>query len=76
MVTAYVMVKVNTGEADRLKNAILDLDGVVDAHIVAGDVDIVAKLDVDSPGDVKAIAADGIQGIGGVEGTHTYVAME
>jgi DNA-binding Lrp family transcriptional regulator len=76
MVTAYVMVKANTGEADRLKSAILDLDGVVDAHIVAGDVDIVAKLDVDSPGDVKAIASDGIQGIQGVEDTHTYIAME
>ncbi|WP_137284944.1 Lrp/AsnC family transcriptional regulator [Halorussus salinisoli] len=76
MVTAYVMVKANTGEADRLKNSVLDLDGVVDAHIVAGDVDIIAKLDVDSPADVKEIAADGIQGIRGVEGTQTYIAMD
>ncbi|WP_115865230.1 Lrp/AsnC family transcriptional regulator [Halorussus litoreus] len=76
MVIAYVMVKANTGEADRLKSAILDLDGVVDAHIVAGDVDLIAKLDVDSPADVKAIAADGIQSVQGVEGTQTYIAME
>ncbi|MFC7082540.1 Lrp/AsnC family transcriptional regulator [Halorussus caseinilyticus] len=76
MVTAYVMVKANTGEADRLKNAIMDLDGVIDAHIVAGDVDIIAKLDVDSPADVKEIAADGIQGIQGVEDTQTYIAMD
>ncbi|NEU55874.1 Lrp/AsnC family transcriptional regulator [Halorussus sp. MSC15.2] len=76
MVTAYVMVKANTGEADRLKNSILDLDGVVDAHIVAGDVDIIAKLDVDSPADVKGIAANGIQSIEGVEGTQTYIAMD
>lgn len=76
MVIAYVMVKANTGEADRLKTAILDLDGVIDAHVVAGDVDIIAKLDVESPEDVKAIAADGIQGVEGVEDTHTYIAME
>jgi DNA-binding Lrp family transcriptional regulator len=76
MVTAYVMVKANTGEADRLKTEIMDLDGVVDAHIVAGDVDIVAKLDVDSTADVKGIAADGIQGIEGVEDTQTYIAMD
>ncbi|MFC4447727.1 Lrp/AsnC family transcriptional regulator [Halorussus aquaticus] len=76
MVTAYVMVKANTGEADRLKNSIIDLDGVVDAHIVAGDVDIIAKLDVDSPADVKGIAANGIQSVEGVEGTQTYIAMD
>ena len=76
MVTAYIMVKANTGEADRLREAIQGIDGVVDAHIVAGDVDIIAKVQVDSPGEVKRIAADGIQGISGVEDTRTYVAMD
>lgn len=76
MVTAYVMVKANTGEADRLKSEILDLDGVADAHIVAGDVDLIAKLDVASPAEVKDIAADGIQNVEGVEGTQTYIAMD
>ena len=76
MVTAYIMVKANTGEADRLREAVQGIDGVVDAHIVAGDVDIIAKVQVDSPGEVKRIAADGIQGISGVEDTRTYVAMD
>ena len=76
MVTAYVMVKANTGEADRLKQAMLEIDGVVDAHIVAGDVDIIGKLNVDSTADVKSIAADGIQSIRGVEDTQTYIAMD
>ncbi len=76
MVTAYVMVKANTGEADRLRNAIEGIDGVGEAHIVAGDVDIIAKLSVDSPAQVKEIAADAIQGINGVEDTRTYIAMD
>ena len=76
MVVAYVMVKAHTGEAGRLRDDIGAIDGVVSAHIVAGDVDIIAKVDVDSPGDVKGIAADAIQALGGVEDTHTYVAME
>jgi DNA-binding Lrp family transcriptional regulator len=76
MVTAYVMVKANTGEADRLKNAIEEIEGVNEAHIVAGDVDIIAKLSVDSPAQVKVISADGIQGISGVEDTRTYIAMD
>jgi len=76
VVTAYIMVKANTGEADRLKSSIEALDGVRDAHIVAGDVDIIATVDVDTPADVKEVAATGIQGVSGVEDTQTYVAME
>jgi DNA-binding Lrp family transcriptional regulator len=75
MVTAYVMVKANTGEADRLLHEIADVDGIVDAHIVAGDVDIIAKLDVDSPADVKEIAATTVQNTDGVEDTETYISM-
>ncbi|MEF8809107.1 Lrp/AsnC family transcriptional regulator [Natronomonas sp.] len=75
MVVAYVMVKAHTGEADRLKQDIESIEGVVSAHIVAGDVDLIAKVDVASPADVKDIAATEIQNLDGVETTHTYVAM-
>jgi DNA-binding Lrp family transcriptional regulator len=76
MVHAYIMVKAHTGEADRLKNDIRAVEGVVDAAIVAGDIDIIATVDVETPADVKAVAADTIQNIDGVEDTRTYVAME
>ncbi|MFW6318316.1 MAG: Lrp/AsnC family transcriptional regulator [Halorubrum sp.] len=76
MVTAFVMVKANTGEADRLREEIEAIDGVESAHIVAGDVDIIAKARVDAPAEVKDIAATEIQGIDGVEDTQTYMAMD
>ncbi|ODR81958.1 transcriptional regulator [Haladaptatus sp. W1] len=76
MVAAYIMVKANTGEADRLKNEILDIDGVEDVHIVAGDVDLIVKVDVEKPAEVKTVAADGIQGVQGVEDTQTYISMD
>ncbi|WP_136589569.1 Lrp/AsnC ligand binding domain-containing protein [Salinigranum halophilum] len=76
MVTAYIMVKANTGEADRLKGEILDLgDGVVDASIVAGDVDFIVKANVETPVDVKDIAS-AIQAVDGIEDTQTYIAMD
>jgi len=75
MVVAYVMVKAASGDADRIRESILDLDGVAEAHIVAGDMDFVVKVDVADPTDVKSVAADGIQGISGVEDTQTYIAM-
>ena len=75
MVVAYVMVKAHTGEADRLRDDVEAVDGVTAAHIVAGDVDVIAKADVDSPEAVKSVAATEIQGLDGVENTRTYVAM-
>ncbi|MXV63594.1 Lrp/AsnC family transcriptional regulator [Natronorubrum sp. JWXQ-INN-674] len=76
MVTAFVMIKANTGEADRLRDSIETIEGVQSAHIVAGDVDIIAKAQVETPAAVKNIAATQIQGIDGVENTQTYIAMD
>ena len=76
MVTAYILIKANTGDADRLLNDVLGVAGIVDAHIVAGDVDLIAKVAVDSPSAVKDVAAAGIQGIDGVESTETYLTMD
>lgn len=76
MVIAYVLIKANTSEADRLLDEILDLEKVLDAHIVAGDVDLIAKVEVDSPSDVKDIVASRIQSLDGVENTETYISMD
>ncbi|WP_255148949.1 Lrp/AsnC family transcriptional regulator [Halorarius halobius] len=76
VVHAYVMVKAYTGDADDLKDEIGGIDGVESVHIVAGDVDLIAKLSVDSPADVKDIAATQVQNLEGVEDTQTYIAME
>ncbi len=76
LVHAYVMVKAYTGDADRLRDEIEAIEGVTSAHIVAGDVDIIAKVEVESPADVKDIAATQIQNLEGVEDTRTYIAMD
>jgi DNA-binding Lrp family transcriptional regulator len=76
MVRAYVMVKAHSGDADRLRSEIREVEGVVDAYIVAGDVDFIATVDVDETAEVKAVAATHIQNIDGIEDTQTYVAMD
>ncbi|MFC7132533.1 MULTISPECIES: Lrp/AsnC family transcriptional regulator [Salinibaculum] len=76
MVRAYIMIKALTGEADRLKDDVAAVEGVERAHIVAGDVDLIAVVDVDSPAAVKDVAATHIQDISGVENTQTYIAMD
>jgi len=76
VVTGYILIKANTSEADRLNNAIAELEGVVQTNIVAGDVDFITKINVETPGAVKDIVAKGIQTIDGVETTQTYIAMD
>jgi len=76
MVTAYIMVKAYTGDADRLRSEIEAVEGVREAHIVAGDVDLIAKVEVETPTEVKDVAATHIQGIDGIESTQTYIAMD
>lgn len=76
MVKAYIMIKAHTGEADRLKEQIESVEGVERAHIVAGDVDIIAVADVETPAGVKDIAATEVQSIDGVGTTQTYIAMD
>jgi DNA-binding Lrp family transcriptional regulator len=76
MVRAYVMIKAHSGDAERLKDDIEAVAGVVDAYIVAGDVDFIATVEVDTPAEVKTAAATHIQNIDGIEDTQTYVAMD
>ena len=76
VVTAYILVKTHTGDADRIRKSVADIDGVVDVHIVAGDVDLIAKLSVESPGNVKEVAAGAFQSVDGVESTETYIGMD
>jgi DNA-binding Lrp family transcriptional regulator len=76
MVRAYIMIKARTGEANRLREEIEAIDGVIEAHVVAGDVDLIASVDVDGPTEVKDVAATQIQDVGGIENTRTYIAMD
>ncbi|MFD1685651.1 Lrp/AsnC family transcriptional regulator [Halobellus litoreus] len=76
MVTAYVMVKAATGDVDRLKSEMSAIDGGVESvSVVAGDVDYIVKVRVDSPADVKDIATT-IHEMGDIEDTQTYIAMD
>ena len=76
MVTAYVMVKASTGDVDRLKSEMSGVDGGVESiSVVAGDIDYIVKVRVDSPADVKDIATT-IHEMTGIEDTQTSIAMD
>lgn len=76
MVTAYVTVKSMVGDVEPIRDEIRGIGGVRAAHIVAGDVDIIVRIEVDSPDEIRAVVTDRIHGLDGVERTQTYIAMD
>jgi DNA-binding Lrp family transcriptional regulator len=76
MVRAYVMVEVGGGDAAGLLDAVLGVDHVAEAHIVAGEYDIIAEVEADEVRDVMATVATAVRSLTGVADTRTYVCLE
>lgn len=75
MVHAFIMVKTAAGKSEGLLAEIDGLGSVADAHIVAGNYDIIAEVDVPEIYDVLHAVSSSIQGLDGVVNTKTYIAM-
>lgn len=76
MVHAYVMVKTATGASEKIIEAARELPEITEVHIVAGDFDLIAEVEVTDVYDVLHAAASELQGIDGIVETRTYVALE
>ncbi|OAQ52718.1 AsnC family transcriptional regulator [Natrinema mahii] len=75
MVHAFIMVKTAAGKSERLLAEIGDLESITDAHIVAGNYDIIAEVDTPEVYDVLQTVSSGLQALDGVTDTKTYIAM-
>jgi DNA-binding Lrp family transcriptional regulator len=76
MVHAFIMVKTAAGKSEELLSSVRDLSDVAEAHIVAGDYDIIAEVDVGEVYKVLETASSGVQGLGGVTDTKTYISLD
>ncbi|AGB32915.1 Transcription regulator AsnC-type-like protein [Natrinema pellirubrum DSM 15624] len=75
MVHAFIMVKTAAGKSERLLAEIGDLESITDAHIVAGNYDIIAEVDTPEVYDVLQTVSSDLQALDGVTDTKTYIAM-
>ncbi|MGQ3411910.1 Lrp/AsnC family transcriptional regulator [Natrinema versiforme] len=75
MVHAFIMVKTAAGKSEGLLAEIDGLESVADAHIVAGNYDIIAEVDAPEVYDVLQTVSSSMQGLSGVTETKTYIAM-
>jgi len=76
MVHAFIMVKTAAGRSGDVLDAIRGLDRVTEAHVVAGEFDVVAEADAEEVYDVLHAASSDVSGLDGVADTKTYMAID
>jgi DNA-binding Lrp family transcriptional regulator len=76
MVHAFVMVKTAAGASEGLVDTLRNAAQVTEAHIVAGEYDVIAEVDVGEVYDVLDTVANEIRSLEGVADTRTYISMQ
>jgi DNA-binding Lrp family transcriptional regulator len=75
MVRAFIMVKTAAGKSEELLAQVDDLDGVEEAHIVAGQYDIIVEAVGDEVYDLMHSVATNLRDVEGVTDTKTYICL-
>ena len=76
MAHAFIMVKATAGESASLLESVRALGSVAEAHVVAGDWDLIVEADAGEVYDVIHAVASDVQDLAGVTDTKTYVSLE
>ncbi len=76
MVHAFVMVKTAAGKAEAMVDAAREIGSISEAHIVAGDYDIIAEVHTEEVYDVLHTASSELQSLDGVDDTKTYISLD
>jgi len=75
MVTAFVLINTQDRNVQEIGEELLSQEGVKEAHVVAGEYDIVAVLRVSDNSTLSHLITDCIAHIAGVERTKTLFAL-
>jgi len=76
MVRAFIMAKTAAGKSAELQSAIEPIEGVEEAHVVAGQYDIIVEAIGDEVYSVIHTVATKIRDLEGVLDTRTYICLE
>jgi DNA-binding Lrp family transcriptional regulator len=76
MVRAFIMVQTAAGESAEGQNRIHGIDAVLDAHVVAGQYDIIVEAEGEEVYTVINTVATEIRDLDGIVDTRTYVCLE
>lgn len=76
MVHAHIMVKTAAGHSEDVIDAVRGAETTAEAHIVAGEFDIIVESEGEEVYDVLHTASSEIQGLDGVSETKTYISLD
>lgn len=76
MVKAFILVKAAAGTAERLLVEARTAIGVEEAHVVAGQYDLVVEAERDSVYEIMESVASGIRDLDDVTDTRSYICLE
>lgn len=76
MAKAFVAIVTGAKMSPSVVEHLDDMSEVVDAHIVAGEFDVIAELEAPNTNDLLPIVTRRIQGVEGVGHTRTYVVLD
>ena len=72
---AFVLLKVDVGRLFDVLDEVKKTEGVREAYAITGEWDVIAFLEVEKPEDIARIVGHKLQGLKGVRGTLTFVAV-
>ncbi|PSP40638.1 ArsR family transcriptional regulator [Halobacteriales archaeon QH_6_64_20] len=76
MVHSFVMIETAPGDTESVLDSVAALAGVEEAHVVAGDYDVVVEVEgEDVQESIRTVSTD-IRELEGVDDTRTYIALE
>lgn len=76
MVRAFIMVKTAAGKSTDLQSQIREVEGILDANVVAGKYDIIAEAAGEEVYTVIHTVATQLHELDGVMDTRTYICLE
>jgi len=76
MASAFIMIKTVAGKSEDLLAAVRDSEGITEAHIVAGQYDIIAEATGEEVYDVMQSVSTRVRDLNGVADTRTYICLE
>ena len=76
MPNAYLAVHTAAGTSPEVVTALEAIEQVTEAHVVAGNYDLIVELEAEDTGDLLPVVTREIQGIDGVGATRTYIVLE
>jgi len=76
MASAFIMIKTVAGKSEDLLTAVRDSEGIREAHIVAGQYDIIAEATGEEVYDVMQSVSTRVRDLDGVADTRTYICLE